>query len=115
MASATLFDVPRERRGLPELPALHGSPRQCPWADDIRVKKLQALDTHFRKWRLMIEMYERAAMDSRAADERRGYEEAYEAFGKLIHETSARFWIDRRDNTPFQILHGDPPAPGSSY
>ena len=82
---------------------LQGSPKQVKWANDIRRKKLDALDSEEEKT-LQDTKKARAAGKNVAADMEEQITVQYtKARANLQRVTSAKWWIDRRNDSTRQI------------
>lgn len=114
MRQQSLFDVepvPTDaRRGEPTaddgLPTLTGSEKQCRWAIKIRSEKMQGVHLLIRQQRRLVETHDAARRAVKAHGARLVLSEMIETAGRLERETTSRFWIDRRELTPEQLLRG---------
>ena len=82
---------------------LEGSPKQVSWANDIRRRQLARLDSAERHALGEIRDRRAAGKDVPKGMAQRVRSDYAKARANLRRVTSARWWIDRRKDTPRQI------------
>lgn len=110
-----LFDVPTATVSV-DLPSLEGSDKQRNWAFFIRSRKMAEVQALIRGQRGLVETHRQAGRVPQTEAAQATLTIFIDGAGRLERERSARFWIDRRENTAHELLTGGAPArPGPSY
>lgn len=111
------LDLPETTAALPEpldaLPELRGTVNQVPWATHVRAKLAEEVERHLRDW--WRKPWPRLRDSGKAeAAEREGdaYREALDAWEGIRAQEYSGWWLDRRENTARELLHGAEPRPG---
>lgn len=106
----TLFDVEPTPTADDGLPPLTGSPKQVPWALKERARLMAGVHTLIRQQRGLIDAHLTAGRKPQADAACLALGRMVNRAGELERETAARFWIDRRNLEPEQLLRGVRPA-----
>ena len=96
------------------LPSLRGSQRQITWSETIRAAKLAGCRKLIKDWLAYAENLKRTN-ETKAAEERKKAFAHGEYLEWLERQDGASWWIDRRDNSPTELLNNSLAKPGDSY
>lgn len=108
-------EVPAQTSDLPELDA---TPAQRKWATDVRNGKIKHCRKLVRDWQEYIALLRKRGTEAGqriVSQETTRLQAAIDVLERLEQETSARFWLNHRDNTARELLSEAEAAPGDGY
>lgn len=110
----TLFDVAATETA-DDLPPINGTQKQIPWATQVRKDKLSAVALLIRQQQELVQAHYAAGRNEKAEQAREVCRRFIDFAGQLERESSARFWLDRRENSAHELLTNATPKPGGSF
>lgn len=115
MSERSLFgNSPAHAAPEPALPPINGTPNQIPWAEQVRAGKLAHCRKALTELQRLTEQYRRSQHE--AYERHRARLRAWmDSMERLEAETSARFWLDHRENLASELLNGEEAKPGPSW
>jgi hypothetical protein len=99
----------------PELPPIQGTPNQIKWATDVRNGKINHCRKALRDIQALTEQYRRQGKTELYESHRARLRKWMDRLEQLEANTSARFFLDRRENSASELLNDEDAKPGSTY